>query len=77
MIAIDSTPEMATRIYAAMHRNLNSARCRLGHPLTLADKVVLGHLDDAEHQELEPGRSYLSLRPDRVVIRRAAMVRRP
>ncbi len=38
-----------------------------GGPLTLADKVLLGHLDDPETQELEPGQSYLSLRPDRVV----------
>ncbi|HEU0154953.1 MAG TPA: aconitate hydratase, partial [Stellaceae bacterium] len=36
-------------------------------PLTLADKVLLGHLDDPEHQELEAGRSYLLVRPDRVV----------
>jgi aconitate hydratase len=35
--------------------------------LTLADKVLLGHLDDPEHQELKPGDSYLQLRPDRVV----------
>jgi aconitate hydratase len=42
-------------------------RRRLGKPLTLADKVLLGHLDDPEHQDLEPGKSYLSLRPDRVV----------
>jgi aconitate hydratase len=39
----------------------------LGKPLTLADKILLGHLDDPEHQEIEPGKSYLQLRPDRVV----------
>src|SRR5439155_6160813 len=39
----------------------------LGRPLTLADKILLGHLDDAEHQELEPGKSYLLTRADRVV----------
>ncbi|PYM78022.1 MAG: aconitate hydratase, partial [Candidatus Rokuibacteriota bacterium] len=37
-------------------------------PLTLADKVLLGHLDDPEHQDMEPGKSYLMLRPDRVVL---------
>src|SRR5207248_2521076 len=30
-------------------------------------KILLGHLDDPEHQELEPGKSYLLTRPDRVV----------
>jgi aconitate hydratase len=51
-----------------MGENLAVVRRRLGRPLTLADKVLLGHLDDAEHQEMEAGRSYLFLRPDRVVL---------
>jgi aconitate hydratase len=67
MVAIESTPEMAAAVYATMERNLAVVRRRLHRPLTLADKILLGHLDDPEHQELEPGQSYLSLRPDRVV----------
>jgi aconitate hydratase len=67
MVAIESTPEMAAAVYATMARNLAVVRRRLGRPLTLADKVLLGHLDDPEHQELEPGKSYLLVRPDRVV----------
>src|SRR6201981_113260 len=67
MVAIESTPEMASSVYATMERNLAVVRRRFHRPLTLADKVLLGHLDDPEHQELEPGQSYLSLRPDRVV----------
>jgi len=68
MTTIESTPEMATQVYATMEKNLAVVRKRLGRPLTLADKVLLGHLDDPEHAELEPGRSYLMLRPDRVVL---------
>jgi aconitate hydratase A / 2-methylisocitrate dehydratase len=67
MVAIESTPEMAAAVYAMMARNLAVVRRRLGKPLTLADKILLGHLDDPEHQEVEPGKSYLQLRPDRVV----------
>ncbi len=67
MIAIESTPEMAARVYATMAKNLKVARRRLGKPLTLADKVLLGHLDDPESQDLQPGKSYLFLRCDRVV----------
>src|SRR5205814_1264358 len=67
MVAIESTPEMAAAVYATMARNLAVVRRRLGKPLTLADKILLGHLDDPEHQELEPGKSYLLVRPDRVV----------
>jgi aconitate hydratase len=68
MVTIESTPEMAMRIYETMAHNLHIVRRRLGRPLTLADKVLLGHLDDPEHQDMEPGTSYLQLRPDRVVL---------
>src|SRR5713101_4888928 len=67
MVAIESTPELAAAVYATMARNLAVVRRRLQRPLTVADKILLGHLDDPESQELEPGRSYLQLRPDRVV----------
>src|SRR5882672_5456440 len=67
MVALESTPEMAAAVYAMMARNLAVIRRRLGKPLTLADKILLGHLDDPEHQEIEPGKSYLLLRSDRVV----------
>jgi aconitate hydratase len=68
MATIESTPEMAAKVYETMERNLAIVRRRLGRPLTLADKVLLGHLDDAENQEIEPGRSYLLLHPDRVIL---------
>jgi aconitate hydratase len=67
MASIESTREMAEKVYATMAHNLAVVRRRLHRPLTLADKVLLGHLDDPEHQELEAGRSYLLVRPDRVV----------
>src|SRR5216683_4645341 len=67
MVEIESTPEMVSGLYDRMARNLAIVRRRLSKPLTLADKVLLGHLDDPERQDLEPGGSYLSLRPDRVV----------
>ena len=68
MVTIESTPAMAAKVYETMERNLAIARRRRGQPLTLADKVLLGHLADPEGQEMEPGKSYLLLRPDRVVL---------
>ncbi|KAF9944385.1 Aconitate hydratase mitochondrial, partial [Mortierella alpina] len=44
----------------------NLAINRLNQPLTLAEKIVYGHLDDAHNQDIERGKSYLKLRPDRV-----------
>ncbi|MCZ6743852.1 MAG: aconitate hydratase, partial [Alphaproteobacteria bacterium] len=68
MATIESTPEMVANVYDTMERNLEVVRRRLGRPLTLADKVLLGHLDDPENQDMEPGESYLFLRPDRVLL---------
>lgn len=68
---IESTPEYVAAIYAAMDRKLRIVRKRLGRPLTLAEKVLLGHLDDPERQELRAGESYLMLRPDRVAMQDA------
>lgn len=33
-------------------------------PLTLAEKIVYGHLDNPHEQDIERGVSYLKLRPD-------------
>ena len=41
-------------------------RQRLGRPLTYAEKILYGHLNDPHGQEIERGVSYLKLRPDRV-----------
>jgi aconitate hydratase len=67
MLTVESTPEMAARVYDTMARNLRIVRRRLGRPLTLAEKALLSHLDDPEKQAMKQGRSYLLLRPDRVV----------
>src|SRR5689334_10540989 len=44
---------------------------RLNKPLTLAEKIVYSHLDDPHGQDIERGKSYLKLRPDRVALQDA------
>ncbi|HXH13811.1 MAG TPA: aconitate hydratase [Alphaproteobacteria bacterium] len=68
MITIDSTPEFVSSVYERMDRTLAAVRRRLGRPLGLADKVLLSHLDDPATAELERGKSYILLRPDRVIL---------
>ncbi len=51
MVTIESTAEVAAKVYETMERNL---------------AIVRRH--DPEHQDMEPGKSYLMLRPDRVVL---------
>ncbi|MCC7271809.1 MAG: aconitate hydratase, partial [Alphaproteobacteria bacterium] len=66
-VTIEATAETAGRIHATSARNLAVVRRRLGRPLTLADKILLGHLDDPAEATVDPGHGYVSLRPDRVV----------
>ena len=68
MIVIDSTPEFVLNIYERMDRTLQALRKHLGRPLGLADKVLLAHLDDASSTGMERGKTYIHLRPDRVIL---------
>src|SRR5690606_31648028 len=52
--------------YKKMSENLAIVRSRLNRTLTYAEKVLYSHLDDPHGQEIERGKSYLKLRPDRV-----------
>ena len=63
---VDSTPQFVEEAYKKMERNLEVVRSRYNRPLTLAEKLLLGHLDDAIGAELDPGESYINLNPDRV-----------
>ena len=52
--------------YKKMNENLQVVRQRLNRPLAFAEKILYSHLDDPHGQEIERGKSYLKLRPDRV-----------
>lgn len=45
---------------------MDIVRKRLNRPLTYAEKILYGHLDNPHEQEIQRGVSYLKLRPDRV-----------
>jgi aconitate hydratase len=68
MITIDSTPEFASSVYERMDRTLAAVRKHQNQPFGLADKVLLSHLDDPSTTDLERGKSYILLRPDRVIL---------
>jgi aconitate hydratase len=68
MITIDSTPEFASSVYERMDRTLAAVRKHQNRPFGLADKVLLSHLDDPSTTDLERGKSYILLRPDRVIL---------
>ncbi len=71
MNKIDSTPEFIEAVYKRMSENLAKVRSRLNRPLTFAEKLLYGHLDDADTAELVPGKSYVKTRPDRIALQDA------
>jgi aconitate hydratase len=69
VVPIEATPDSVARTYANMETRLAAVRRHLPQPLTLTDKLVLSHCDNpGSPVELRPGRSFLQLRPDRVVL---------
>jgi aconitate hydratase len=71
MAAIESTPEFVKAVYERTRQRLEVIRRRLGRPLTLTEKTLFGHLADPEHAQLDPGKAYLELAPDRVAMQDA------
>lgn len=57
--------------YARMEKNIQIAQKKLNHPFTLAEKIIYGHLNDAQGTTPVRGETYLKLRPDRVAMQDA------
>ncbi|MEM7412084.1 MAG: aconitate hydratase [Myxococcota bacterium] len=64
----DGLAAQAAGVYARLAERVGEARAHLGRPLTLADKLLFGHLHEPPRGRLCPGESRLVLRPDRVVL---------
>lgn len=64
--------EMIKKVYADMPSRVESARKKLGRPLTLAEKILYSHLhSDQKFENFERGKSYVDFAPDRVAMQDA------
>jgi len=70
-VAANTPIELINGVYSRLAGNVAIGRERLGRPLTFAEKVLINHLLDPRNQELERGRSYADLAPDRVAMQDA------
>ena len=68
---IETTPEMVKKVYETTRKKTDVIRKRLNRSLTLSEKIIYGHLDDPQNQEIVRGSSFLLLRPDRVAMQDA------
>ena len=71
MSKIETTPELVQNTYKTTRQKLEVIKKRLNRPMTLAEKILYGHLDDPQNQEIKRGESFLLLRPDRVAMQDA------
>lgn len=69
--SIDSTSSFIEKVYQRTESQLRIIRERLGRPLTYTEKILYGHLDDAQAAKLEAGKSYIKTRPDRIALQDA------
>src|SRR5579885_1380069 len=66
---IETTPELVSAVYKKLGENVSKYRKMANRSLTLAEKILVGHLEDIDTAtNLEPGKSYVLLKPDRVAL---------
>jgi aconitate hydratase len=67
-----TTPvDLAERVYAKLATNVAIGRKRLGRDMTLAEKILFGHMRDAASDGFERGVTYGEFFPDRVAMQDA------
>ena len=65
---IDTTPELVNRVYSKLRENIQKYRKIVQRPLTLAEKILAGHFEHVTDKNLENGKNYVFLIPDRVAL---------
>jgi len=70
-VAANTPIELINTVYGRLEERTALGRERLGRSLTFAEKILINHLRDPQGQELERGRSYADLDPDRVAMQDA------
>ena len=68
---VETTKDWVESIYKRTGEKLAAVRAKLNRPLTLAEKIVYGHLDEPHTQDYTRGKSFLRLRVDRVIMQDA------
>jgi len=67
-VEIDTTPELVSGVYSKLEKNIEKYRNVVGRPLTLSEKILAGHLEQIPEANLDGGKNYVFLRPDRVAL---------
>ena len=66
---IETTPELVAQVYKKAEENIKKFRKMVSRSLTLSEKILVGHFEDInDAKNIDPGKSYVFLRPDRVAL---------
>ena len=65
---IETTPKLVKQVYEKLEQNVSKFRKIVNRPLTLSEKILVGHLNEFDGTEYERGKSYVFLKPDRVAL---------
>ncbi len=65
---IDTTPDLVSSVYEKIKKNIAKYRTVVNRPLTLTEKILVGHLAEFEEKNLDKEKNYVFLRPDRVAL---------
>ena len=69
MAQIETTSDIVLSVYKKTEENIANFRKITNRPLSLSEKILIGHFEDIEDtKNIEPGKSYIYLRPDRVAL---------
>src|SRR5215208_4762480 len=71
--AATTPPSLVLKTYSKIKKNILKFKKVVDRPLTLSEKIIIGHLDEEMYSYLDeellfPGKSYVFLRPDRVAL---------
>ena len=65
---IATTPELVCDVYKKLENNISQFRNVVNRPLTLSEKILIGHLTEIDKNDQQPGKSYVFLQPDRIAL---------
>ena len=66
-----NTSEQANTFYQALAKRISAQKTRVDRPLTLTEKLLFAHLDNADTGATERGVDYVNFNPDRVAMQDA------
>jgi len=67
-VKIETTPDLVSQVYKRIGEKSANYRKTVGRPLTLAAKILSGHFFEMPGGNLDGGKNYVFLRPDRVAL---------